>query len=94
MAGQEVHLSPFSTEATSVISLRPRKTGGRWNYMAAPDFNPPNDRCSAASAGCEVLSKSYLIGSKTCVMEDGTCAVSERWKCESGHEWVDTRTRS
>ncbi len=53
--------------------------GGRWAYMLAPGFNPPNDNCPE----CTAPSKTHHIGGKT------VGGVSQqRWKCELGHEWI------
>jgi hypothetical protein len=52
---------------------------GRWAYMAAPGFNPPNNDCPE----CAEPSKTYHIGDKTV---DGV--PQQRWRCQHGHEWI------
>lgn len=61
---------------------------GRWAYMSAPGFNPPNSACCDAGAGCDELSRSYLIGTKGIFSDGALVASRTRWKCEHGHQWT------
>ncbi|MDP2307716.1 MAG: hypothetical protein Q8P18_16955 [Pseudomonadota bacterium] len=55
------------------------RSQGRWGYMSAPGYNPPNDRCPV----CVVPSRTYHIGSKTVAG-----VAHHRYRCEHGHEWI------
>ena len=56
-----------------------RRPGGRWGYMSAPGFNPPNDTCPE----CVVPSRTWHVGSKTV-----NGVVRHRYRCEHEHEWI------
>jgi hypothetical protein len=62
----------------------------RWDYMADPRHNPPNDDCPE----CSEPSKTHHLGAKTVFRDDGTSYAVTRWECANNHTWKTTEERT